>query len=106
MKHITSILALALFSAVLAGCATDGQEQKAAAAPAVSAADAGTEKNVEAALKAEPQLAGSNIDVKAKDGDVTLSGTVKNDWLKYLAETTAKKASGVKSVKNSIKVPE
>jgi osmotically-inducible protein OsmY len=105
MKYTTRILALALFSAVLAGCATDGHEQKAAA-PAVSAADASTEKNVEAALKAEPQLAGTHIDAKAKDGEVTLTGTVKNDWLKYLAGETAKKASGVKSVKNSVKVPD
>lgn len=104
MKHTTRILALTLFSAVLAGCATDGHEQKAGPS-AVSAADASTEKNVEAALKAEPQLAGSKIDVSAKDGVVTLTGEVKNSWLKYLAETTAKKGSGVKSVKNSIKVP-
>jgi osmotically-inducible protein OsmY len=103
MKYNTRILALALFSVVLAGCATDGHEQKAAA-PAVSAADASTERNVEAALKAEPQLAGSKIDASVKDGAVTLAGNVKNDWLKYLAGATAKKASGVKSVKNSLKV--
>jgi osmotically-inducible protein OsmY len=103
MKYTTRILALALFSAVLAGCATDGHDGKAAA-PAMSAADASTHKNVEAALAAEPQLAGAKINADVKDGAVTLSGDVKNDWLKYLAETTAKKASGVKSVKNSIKV--
>jgi osmotically-inducible protein OsmY len=105
MKYTTRILALALFSAVLAGCATDGNEGKSAA-PAVSAADAATDKNVTAALAAEPQLAGTKIDAEVKDGAVTLTGTVKNDWLKYLAGETAKKASGVKSVKNSIKVPE
>jgi len=102
MKYTYRILALALFSAVLAGCATNGHQKSAA--PAMSAADASTDKNVEAALKAEPQLAGSKINSEAKDGAVTLTGNVKNAWLKYLAETTAKKASGVKSVKNSIKV--
>lgn len=103
MKYTYRILALALFSAVMAGCATGGHDGKAATS-ATSAADASTEKNVEAALKAEPQLAGTKIDASAKDGAVTLTGEVKNSWLKYLAETTAKKASGVKSVKNSIKV--
>jgi len=102
MKQIISILALALFSAVLAGCATGGHENSGTSA--VSAADASTEKNVEAALKAEPQLAGSKIDASVKDGAVTLTGQTRNSWLKYLAETTAKKASGVKSVKNNIKV--
>lgn len=109
MKQIQRALALAVFASVLAGCAStakeENKEMKPAAAPAASPADAATKKEVEAAIAKEDQLKGSKIAVAAKDGEVTLTGEVKNDWLKYLAEDTAKKAKSVKSVKNSIKVP-
>jgi len=113
MKQIQRALALAVFASVLAGCASTAKEEKKemkpAAAPsatAASPADAATKKDVEAAIAKEDQLKGSKIAVAAKDGEVTLTGEVKNDWLKYLAEDTAKKAKSVKSVKNSIKVPD
>jgi len=65
------------------------------------------QKAVEATLAKESELKGTKIVVAATaDGAVTLSGTVKNDWQQYLAGETAKKAAGVKSVKNSIKVPD
>jgi len=108
MKQIHRACALALCAAVLGGCASTAPETKkettAAAAP--SSADAALRKDVEKAIAAESQLDGSKIAVAAKDGEVTLSGQVKNDWLKYLAETTAKGVKSVKSVKNSIKVPD
>lgn len=107
MKYIQRAFALAIFSALLAGCATTGDEAKpATAASAVSSADAKIEKDVEAALAKESQLDGAKLDASVKDGAATLTGTVKNDWLKYVAETTAKKVTGVTSVKNSIKVPD
>lgn len=112
MKQIQRALALAVFASFLAGCAStateEKKEMKPAAAPAAAAspADAATKKDVEAAIAKEDQLKGSKIAVAAKDGEVTLTGEVKNDWLKYLAEETAKKAKSVKSVKNSIKVPD
>jgi hypothetical protein len=108
MKYTSRALALVVFSALLAGCANTVDEPKAeaAAAPAVSSADAGIEKKVEAALAGEAQLDGAKLDASVKDGAVTLKGTTKNDWLKYVAETTAKKVDGVKSVKNDIVVPD
>ncbi|GGI19346.1 MAG: BON domain-containing protein [Oxalicibacterium faecigallinarum] len=112
MKQIQRALALAVFASFLAGCASTAKEEKkemkpaAAPAAAASPADAATKKDVEAAIAKEDQLKGSKIAVAAKDGEVTLTGEVKNDWLKYLAEETAKKAKSVKSVKNSIKVPD
>lgn len=116
MTNVQRALALAAFSALLAGCATNEpaaakkeeakkEEAKPAAAPA--AADAALTKKVQAELAKEDQLKGTKITAAATtDGAVTLGGEAKNDWQKYLAGETAKKAAGVKSVKNSIKVPE
>lgn len=111
MKHV---FALVVISAALAGCATTEMEAKqeapakpAVAAPAPAAADAALTKAVEAALAKEPELKGTKVSAAATtDGAVTLSGTVKNDWQLYVAGETAKKTAGVKSVKNSIKVPD
>lgn len=116
MKQIHSALALVAFSAVLAGCATtEADAPKAAPAPAPAAAapapaaapDAALTKAVTAALAKEAQLAGTKVTAAATtDGTVTLTGTVKNDWQQYLAGDIAKKTAGVKTVKNSVKVPD
>ncbi len=116
MKQIHSALALVAFSAVLAGCATtEAEAPKAAPAPApaaaapapVAAPDAALTTAVTAALAKEAQLAGTKITAAATtDGAVSLTGTVKNDWQQYLAGDIAKKTAGIKSVKNSIKVPD
>jgi hypothetical protein len=112
MKQIHSALALVVFSAVLAGCATtEKTAPKAAPAPAVAAPapaaapDAALSAAVKAALAKEVQLAGTTITAAAAtDGSVTLTGGVKNEWQQYLAGDIAKGTAGVKSVKNSIKV--
>jgi osmotically-inducible protein OsmY len=107
MKYISRIIALAIFSAFLAGCAgtVQGVKKDVASATVTDAEDAAVQKNVQAALAKEPQLKGTAIDASVKNGAVTLTGSVKNSWLKYLAESTTKKADkNVKSVKNSIKV--
>ena len=122
MKYVQRAVALAFVSAFLAGCASTATDKKAdaksapapapAAAPEAAAAPAAApspalQKAVEATLAKESELKGTKIVVAATaDGAVTLSGTVKNDWQQYLAGETAKKAAGVKSVKNSIKVPD
>ena len=46
----------------------------------------------------------TNIDVDSKDGVVTLKGKVDSADLKKQAGEVAKKVSGVKSVKNELKV--
>lgn len=110
MTTIQRVLALAAFSAVLAGCAatdTGAKKEEAKPAAAAAATDAALTKNVQAGLAKEDQLKGAKISVNATtDGAVTLGGETKNDWQKYLAGDIAKKTAGVKSVKNSIKVPE
>jgi hyperosmotically inducible protein len=109
MKYSKSALALVIVSAFLAGCANTADDPKpaaATAAPAASPADAALDKKVEAAIAGESQLSAEKVSASVKDGAVTLTGTTKNDWLKYVAETTAKKVDGVKSVKNDIKVPD
>jgi len=119
MKQIHSALALVAFSAVMAGCATTEMAAPAAPAPApapavaapapavAAAPDAALTTAVTAALAKEAELKGTKVTAAATtDGAVTLSGTVKNDWQQYVAGETAKKTAGVKSVKNSIKVPD
>ena len=114
MKQIHSALALVAFSAVLAGCATtEADAPKAAPAPAAAAPapaaapDAALTTAVMTSLAKNTELKGTKITVAATtDGAVTLSGTAINEWQQYLAGDVAKKTAGVKSVKNSVKVPD
>jgi osmotically-inducible protein OsmY len=53
-------------------------------------------------LAADPIVKGGAIEVIAKDGTITLRGTVEEDQQKSKAEKIAKKVSGVKSVVNEI----
>ena len=55
-------------------------------------------------LASDPIVKGGAIDVIAKDGVVTLSGTVEEDRQKNKAAQIAKKVNGVKSVVNEIKL--
>jgi hyperosmotically inducible periplasmic protein len=55
-------------------------------------------------LAADPIVKGGAIEVIAKDGVVTLSGTVEEDRQKNKAAQIAKKVNGVKSVVNEIKL--
>jgi osmotically-inducible protein OsmY len=59
---------------------------------------------IRAKLAADQVVKGGAINVDAKDGTVTLSGTVEEDKQKNKAEKIAKKVSGVKAVKNDIKI--
>lgn len=64
--------------------------------------DADIKANVEKALKADPMMANTTVDVK--DGDVTIGGECKDDACKAMCETTAKTVKGVKSVVNNCTV--
>jgi hyperosmotically inducible periplasmic protein len=55
-------------------------------------------------LASDPIVKGGAIEVVAKDGVVTLSGTVEEDRQKNKAAQIAKKVNGVKSVVNEIKL--
>ena len=69
------------------------------------AAGAALTTKVKSALAADAGLKTmTNIDVDSKDGVVTLKGKVDSADLKKKAGDVAKKVSGVKSVKNELKV--
>jgi hyperosmotically inducible periplasmic protein len=65
--------------------------------------DADIKANVEKALKADPMMANTTVDVK--DGVVTIGGECKDDACKAHCEETAKAVKGVKSVVNNCSVP-
>ncbi len=62
------------------------------------------QKEVQEALKWEPQLYAAEIGVLANDGIVTLTGTVDNYYKKMEAENAAKKVKGVKAIVERIEI--
>lgn len=62
------------------------------------------QKKVQDALKWEPQLYAEEIGVIAKDGIVTLTGTVDNYYKKNEAENAVKKVNGVKAIVERIEI--
>jgi osmotically-inducible protein OsmY len=66
--------------------------------------DATLTTNVKSKLSADTTVPASAINVSAKDGAVTLAGTVNTEAEKAKAEQVAKGVEGVKSVTNSLTV--
>jgi hypothetical protein len=64
--------------------------------------DADVKANVEKALKADPMMSNTMVDVK--DGVVTMSGECKDDACKAMCEKTVAGIKGVKSVVNNCTV--
>lgn len=62
------------------------------------------QKDVQNAIKWEPSMHAAEIGVTAKDGVVTLSGTVDSYSKKINAENATKKVQGVKAVAEDIKI--
>ena len=62
------------------------------------------QKNVQDALKWEPQLQAAEIGVIAKNGIVTLTGTVENHYKKNEVENAIKKVNGVKAIVEKIQI--
>ena len=62
------------------------------------------QKEVQDAIKWEPLLNAAEIGVIAKDGIITLTGTVDSYIKKVEAETAAKNVAGVKAVAENIKI--
>ncbi|MDN3677803.1 BON domain-containing protein [Flavobacterium paronense] len=62
------------------------------------------QKNVQDALKWEPQLHATEIGVTTKNGIVTLTGTVDNYYKKNEAENAVKKVNGVKAIVERIEI--
>jgi osmotically-inducible protein OsmY len=61
-------------------------------------------RDVEAEIRWDPDIDGTDITVAAKHGVVTLAGFVKSYMDKYEAEEAAKRVSGVSGVANDIEV--
>ena len=62
------------------------------------------QKDVQDELRWEPMLNAAEIGVAAKDGVITLSGTVDSYYKKQAAENAAKRVAGVKAVALDIEV--
>ena len=66
--------------------------------------DASVTAKIKAKLIADPEVAGSHIDVDTVDGQVTLNGKVASEDQRAEAEKLATRTEGVKSVTNLIQV--
>ncbi len=62
------------------------------------------QSDVQEAIKWEPLLSAAEIGVTAKDGVITLTGTVDSYWKKTEAEVAAKNVAGVKAVVEKIEI--
>lgn len=104
-----SKLFAATFAAVLAGglatpALADEEGKVEAAANAVGEAvdDATLVARIKSSLLRSPEVEGLDVNVDAKDGVVTLSGTAATQTEKASAERIAKTSNGVKKVENRI----
>lgn len=66
--------------------------------------DADIQKHVEAELRWSPDLDHTDIAVKVKDGEVTLSGYARTYLEKYQAESAVKRVKGVAAIANDLTV--
>jgi osmotically-inducible protein OsmY len=66
--------------------------------------DTDLKKDVEAELRWSPDVDETDIAVKVKNGEVTLTGYARNYWEKCQAETAVKRVKGVAAVANDIEV--
>ena len=62
------------------------------------------QRDVQEAIKCEPLLSAAEIGVTAKEGIITLTGTVDSYWKKTEAEEAAKNVAGVKAVVQKIEI--
>jgi osmotically-inducible protein OsmY len=66
--------------------------------------NADLQKDVQEAIKWEPLLSAAEIGVTAKEGIITLTGTVDSYWKKTEAEEAARNVAGVKAVVEKIEI--
>jgi hypothetical protein len=83
---------------VLSGVLLFGGHIEAQTGQSNTVPDAQIEANVLKALAGAPQLANENVITNTVYGTVTLSGTVKDEPTRQMAETLASKANGVQKV--------
>lgn len=105
-----SKLFAATFAAVLAGglaapalAGEEGKAREAANAVGEEAVDDATlVARIKSSLLRSPEVEGLDVNVDARDGVVTLSGTAATQTEKASAERIAKTSDGVKKVENRI----
>jgi hypothetical protein len=118
MKGIAVLASIALFG--LIGCADDRPVDRTgrpasppaetatgmAKAPEMSEADRALAQSVQTALRQNSALApaAENIQVSARNGEVTLSGSVNNEQEKASLGSAAGQVAGVSKVNNQIEV--
>jgi BON domain-containing protein len=84
--------------------ATGQQSSKMPQGETSAASSTDVESTIQQAIQKDPSLANSNIQVKATNKEVDLSGTVNSNDEKKTAEQIAKSNAGSRKVKNHIKV--
>jgi hypothetical protein len=92
-RRISGVAALVVASMFAVGGQAHAQNSQGSTMP-----DAQIEANVLKGLAGAPQLANENITTNTVYGTVTLSGSVKDEPTRQLAETLASRATGVKKV--------
>ncbi len=97
----TAVISVAMFGSPVFVSTAFAAPQKPQAAVRM---DADVETDVVATLARSPQLQGQNITAATIQGDVTLSGTVRDASAKQLAQQIAAGVSGVRSVENNLTV--
>lgn len=107
MRVYRAALAAAAFSVVAAGCdrgdtLADPATTTTATTPAHSDDQLAT--YVEARYQTDPSIASSDIEVTARDGVVTLHGSVTSDAAREHAVTLARQMDGVRSVDDQLRV--
>lgn len=97
-----SILASGLAALLVAGAAVS-ETPPATQLAAEQADDGAITEKVKAAIAADAALAGADISVETKQGEVHLNGTVGNAGDVQKATALAFSVSGVKKVQNNLK---
>src|SRR5512134_1433368 len=97
-----SILASGLAALLVAGAAVS-ETPPATQLSAEQADDGAITEKVKAAIAADAALAGADISVETKQGEVHLNGTVGNAGDVQKATALAFSVSGVKKVQNNLK---
>lgn len=101
-----ALLASFVVLAALSGCAPSGSASTDPPPSSIKPIDQTVLATVKMNLKTDPDLAASNLDVKAENGLVVLRGTVPSQEARKRAEDIAKKSAKVEKVANHLEVSE
>ena len=107
VKFALGILAVMGLAGILGRVVPAGSLSADTACPEGQAAnDKWLETQLETAYLFNPHLSNLSIDTRVTNGDVELTGTVRSDIDRDLAEEIARSLDGVKSVGNSLEIRE